>query len=352
MQETLYAHHDYWQRKPMTMPLIAFHIGDTLVSKRFKAATPLLVEHKPITPEMLVVEDFLLDYERMFAESLATGQNGLWVAEPFTGIPWMEAMLGCKVIGSPSSFMAERCMSTIEELEALYLDLNNPWLRKYLEFTEKLVKLSQGRFPVGQPIMRGPSDIVGTLIGQSDMILMMFDEPERLKAVFHKVAGIFKTVIQLQQKKIPPFLGGGAIGFYHLWTPEPSIWFQEDLTALFSPDLYTSFLKEPDRSICLGYKHTLVHLHPSSFFILDDLLGIEELKAIEINKDVEGPGIEEMLPIMKKIQAKKNLVVWGELDEKDLDTIFRNMPDRRMHLSILVPSAQDGKRLSVWCQTI
>ncbi len=338
-------HRDYWERRPMSMPLVSFRIGDTLVSRQFNAARHLLQDRLRITPEMIVVEDFLPDYEQMWRESQETGQNGIFTAEPFTGVPWMEAILGCDVLGSTSALLTEPCMSTVGQLQEIRVKSDDPWLGKYLEFTRKLVALSAGRFPVGQPIMRGPSDVVGALVGQSNMILLMADYPDQMRLVFQRVAEIFRLVIELQQRDVPAYCDGASIGFYHLWTPGKCIWFQEDLSALYSPDYYDRFLREVDESICRGYDWTLIHLHPSSFFILDQVFGIDGLKAIEINKDVGGPGVQQMLPIMARIQEKRNLVVWGELSLEDVDIIFDGLPDRRVALSILSPSVGNATAL-------
>jgi hypothetical protein len=193
--------------------------------------------------------------------------------------------------------------------------------------------------------MRGPSDVVGALVGQSNMILLMADYPDQMRLVFQKVAEIFRVIIELQQREVPAYCDGSSIGFYHLWAPGKCIWFQEDLSALCSPDYYSRFLREADYSICHGYDYSLVHLHPASFFILDQLFSIDELKAIEVNKDVGGPSVQQMLPTMARIREKRNLVVWGELSSEDVDIILDGLPDRRVALSILSASAESAAAL-------
>lgn len=46
---------------------------------------------------MINADDFLDDYNRMFEEISKAGQTGIWTAEPFVGISWMEAVMGNKV---------------------------------------------------------------------------------------------------------------------------------------------------------------------------------------------------------------------------------------------------------------
>jgi hypothetical protein len=126
------------------------------------------------------------------------------VAEPFTGIPWMEAILGCEIRAGDASFVSRHWMASLDELDRVRLDPQNPWFLKYLEFTEKLVRLSAGRFPVGMPIMRGPSDIVGAIMGQTEMVFALADESERMKEFFNRAAEAFLGVLTAQNALIPP----------------------------------------------------------------------------------------------------------------------------------------------------
>jgi hypothetical protein len=343
--DTIAAHRAFWNREACAKPLVSFRIGDTLVARHFAAARSLLTERTTITPGMIVVDDYIADYERMWGMARDIGQSGIWTGEPYTGMPWMEAMLGCVVHGSASALVTEPCVSTLEELQRVRLDPDNPWLRKYREMTARLVELSAGRFPVGQPIMRGPSDIVGALIGQTAMIYLLNDAPEEMAVVFQRIGGIFRDVIAAQQKLVPPYAGGYAFGFYHLWAPGRCMWFQEDLSALFSPQYYRRFLRAADDAICAGYDYTLMHLHPSSFFIVDDLLADEGLRAVQVNKDVGGPSVEDMLPTLRRIQERKNLVLWGEITRTDVALLMERLPERRMHLSIVSPTVDEARRI-------
>ena len=201
-------------------------------------------------------------------------------------------------------------------------------LEKYFEFIEKLNTLSAGRFPIGQPIMRGASDVVGALLGQMELVYALADEPEAIQEAFFKVMDALRSVIKSQWDATPDFHGGYSMGFYHVWCPDKCIWFQEDLSALLSPQIYKAFLREPDASVCNGYDYTAVHLHPASFFILDMYMQMEGLKAIQINKDVGGPSVKEMMPSFRKVLASKNLIIYGDLDEEEIDCILENFPEK------------------------
>lgn len=338
LEERLELHRGYWERRPQKHPLAAIRIApDFFFSTHFKAAKHLLVPGKEIAPDMLVVDDFLPDYEEMYRDSVRLGQDAFWTAEPFTGIPWFEAILGCKIVGETASFVSKPWLNSLDDVDKVILDPDSPWLAKYLEFTEKLVKLSDGRFPVGMPIFRGPSDAVGAVMGQTEMIMEMVDEPEGMQAFFLKIAAFSAEIIRRQKALTPDFHGGQALGFYHVFCPGKCTWYQEDLSALMSPALYAEFLRAPEELICAGYPYTAIHLHPASFFMLGELLANDWLAAIQVNKDVGGPSVAEMIPYLAKIMEKKNLILWGDFTLDELDILRDGLPCRGLFLHMVAP---------------
>ncbi|HEY5587181.1 MAG TPA: hypothetical protein VIK78_22190 [Ruminiclostridium sp.] len=345
IEDRILLHNAYWNREYLKFPIVSFRIGDYFFSSQFKAARSLLVNGKEIKPDMINVDSFLEDYERMYQEVTSTGQDAFWTAEPFTGIPWMEAIIGCEIYGTENSFISHPCAKSMQDLDKIKFDQENPWFKKYMEFVEKLHKLSEGRFPIGQPITRGSSDMLGAVIGQSQLVYAMFEEPEKMKEAFYKVTDVFLNVIRSQYNAISDFQGGYSMGFYHLWSPGKCIWFQEDLSAILSPSYYNDFLKGPNEKICEGYDYTSVHLHPASFFILDKLMKIERLKVIEVNKDVGGPKIKQMIPVFQRILSKKNLIIWGDLDHEDIDCIMYELPHKGVFLNIVSETVEKARDL-------
>jgi DNA-binding FadR family transcriptional regulator len=345
IEERLALHRAFWAREEQPRPLVSFRVGDFFFSRHFKAAHGLLAPDTSITPEMLDVAAFLPDYERMFQESEAIGQDGFWAGEPFTGIPWMEAILGAPIRAGRESFTSRPWLSSpAEALEKVSFDPGNPWLAKYLEFTAALVQQSRGRFPVGMPIMRGPSDMLGALLGQQEMVLaLMMEDPAVMRRLIERVARAFLSVIDAQRRLVPAFHGGTALGFYHVWAPGASIWWQDDLSAILSPKVYREFFLDSARLILAGHPHTAFHLHPASFFIIDELLSLEGLRVIEVNKDIGGPSVKEMLPVLSKIMQTRGLILWGDLTIEDLEVVKRSLPCRGLCLHVVAPTLAEAQ---------
>ena len=346
IHEKLRKHEQYWKREDTGRPLVSVTIAeDFFFSRHYQCARHLLEPGQRITPDMLDVPSFMADYERMYQESLLVEQDGFWVGTPYTGIPWMEAMLGCEIVAMEASFVSKPTGVTIETLEPIDLSLENEWAAKYLEFTRALVELSAGRFPVGMPIMRGPSDMLGSLLGQQDMVFALMLHPEKSRRALHNLTECFMKVIRAQEALCDDFHGGRSLGFYNVWAPGQCIWYQEDLSALLSPPLFKQMLRPCGEYICKDYDYTAIHVHPSSFFIVDELLEMEKLKVIEINKDIGGPSIAETIELFQKIVERKNIIIWGDLDEHDLESIQKNVPSRGVYLHLIAESVARANQL-------
>jgi hypothetical protein len=345
--ERIADHIKFWDRKKTSRPLASFYVGNEFFATHYKAAKALLIKGKKITPEMIDVDSFLEDYENHYNMSSMLNQGGFWAAEPFTSIPWMEAFWGCEIFGNENSIISHPFIKDAKDLDALNFSMDNPWVQKYFEFVKKLNTLSRGRFPVSQPVMRGQGDTAGALLGQSELVFAMYEEPEIIRRTLSRIVDSFLMINGEMHRLNAPFHGGSEIGLYHLWAPGKCVWYQDDISALLSPDLYKDFLLENEKRICAAYDYSMVHMHPASFFILDNMLRNEKLKVIQINKDNNGPTIEMMLPQFRTVlEHGKNLVIFGFLDEKEIKTIFDALPPEGIFFCLLDTKPENAQRIS------
>jgi hypothetical protein len=336
----------YWEGVKLKRPLVGFRIGGYLFSRYCSASEKLMVPGKEITPSMVNVDEFIEDYERISFEIESIGQDAFWTAEPYNGFPWLEAICGCKVYATGSSFISRHAHIKPEEYDSVVFNPDNAWYAKYMEFIEKLNKVFSGRFPMGQPILRGILDVFGALAGQEEMIYAIYDHPDEVKALLRRIVNIFLTLVENRQKLISPYYGGHSIGFYHFWCPGKCIWFQDDLTSLVSPDIYRNFIKKLHEEISAFYEYSMMHLHSSSFHLIDDILDNKSLKVVEINKDVGGLTVRQMVPFFRKVQQKgKKLIIWGDLNGEDIRIIKDELEMIGIYLNIVVPDIDAAKTL-------
>ncbi|PNV59410.1 hypothetical protein C0033_24000 [Clostridium sp. chh4-2] len=338
---------DFWQGNHQERPLMIARLGGVFFSRAFEALIPLLERRTEIRPEEIIVDDFLPDYERMYQELEKVNHDAFFVAEPCTGLPWMECIMGAKAYGENVSVVTKPVYSDLEDLKGLKLDKNNPWYQKYLEFSKKLTDLSQGRFAVGQPILRGVTDTIGALAGQVEMACGLIDEPELMQELFHAVTDAQRELIADQYAVTKACHGGYGIGFYHIWTPDRVMWYQEDLAALMSPDHYGEYLFDTSKCVIEGYPYSLVHLHSASFMHLEQMLQIADLKAVQINRDVVGLSVREMLPQCKMVldSGKRLVLGMGPIVKDDIDAIYDNLPHHGIAINMIAETADEVEEI-------
>jgi len=322
IEQRLQRHKDFWNRTNDS-PLIGYSLGNYFVSKRFTAVEKLLGLERNVTANDFNVGNFLLDYEMSYNQSVEDGVDVVFAASPFTGLPWMEAMVGCKIIPQESSFIASPIPGAKFNDEIKVID--NSWSDKYFEFMDFINKNCGGKYSSGQPILRGPGDVLAAIFGQKELIFNFYDFPDQAEKRLTELSNILLKFAKKGLEKTKDFYGGYSMGFYPIWCPGKAFWFQDDITALLSPEFYNEFFFNIHQRQSEFCEYTMIHLHPDSFYFIDKLLIIDSLKAVQINKDIGGQSVSAMLPVLRNIQSKKNLVLWGDFTNDEIKFLTGNL---------------------------
>ena len=344
LRQRLHRHRRFWNREPADRPLVGYRIQEDYIPARcMDYSANLLGSGREIRPEDLDVSACLSEYEALYERHESSGQDSFWTAEPLTGIPWMEAMMGGKVVAAKDSFVVEPGTGDPESDSFGILLDENPWFIKYMEFVTRLESLSQGRFAVGQPIMRGPLETLCALMTIPETVYAFVDRPDWIASRLSRLSDSFIRLIKTHQDAVGPFHGGYSFGFYHLWAPSRCIWVQEDATSFLSPAIYRDFQADNDRRVLASLPYNLFHLHPASFFILDELLTADGPKVIQVNRDVNGPSIEAMLPYLLRVLNTRRLLLWGEFSEPEVRQLLEALPARGFALQLFIRSPEQGR---------
>jgi len=335
--------------EPVDRPLFGIWVGSYIPFQLYKEAAKKLSfsEGLKITPENLYPQDFLADIDRLFWEHEQVGDDLLWAATPLIGFPWMEAIIGCPVYFSSGGFWTKPCIDHLEKIGEINFSLDNKWFQKILEFKEVFTEHSKGRYPVAtspSPI-RGPGDMMGAVLGQERLCLELYDNPERVKKLASIYTDIWIKVNKLQIEKTPQFRGGYVVAFYNIWTPDLCQYTQEDSLDYLSPRFFKEILLEQHIKIHNNFSSSLIHLHPNSVYCLNHLYKIDNLKIIEINKDLHGPSIFELIPVFKEVQKFKPLLVWGDLTLEEIRELLRVLSPKGLCICPVVKTVEEGKVL-------
>jgi hypothetical protein len=335
----------FWSREDVDRPLVGFSFKTWLPMDEY-AASRAWQSADYLTPDMVHPEEFLDDQERLLREGEIVDDDVFRGASPSQAVPWMQSMFNFKLRILPSSILGEDRAMSWEELEDIHLDHDHPWVRKYIEFAETLVRRSAGRFPVSHGTLHGPSDMVAGMRGHNRCILDLVDEPEKASQLLWRCGGIFREITESVWEHIPLFHGGYYDAQYQLWSPGSIIRMQEDATALYSPDLYRRFVQPIDRDLARSFACSFIHLHSTSMFILDAFLEVEEIRCFEVNYDVSGPSLEAMIPYYRMIQrAERPLLIRGSFTPDEARLLMDSLEPRGLYLYIMVSSIEEIETL-------
>lgn len=279
----------------------------------------LLGANRIVKSDDLNSDFFSDDYERAFEESLLEGADMLYAASPFTGFPWLEAMFGCSVTSRENSFIALPAAGADFTREIRISDYD--WINKYYKFIDLINRNGAERYPAGQPILRGPGDVLAAIFESKNFITFFYEYPEYAKQRLQEISNAFLGLVKESLERSSSFHSGYSMGFYPIWCPGKALWFQDDITALLSPDIYNEFFFDIHKKHANAFEYSMIHLHPDSFYAIERLLTIDFLKAIQINKDTGGPSVNEMLPVLRDVLAKKNLVLWGDFTDYEIEQL-------------------------------
>ena len=344
LSEKIDAYRSFWSRESVSRPIIGFDAGGFFPLSHFKSLGSL-GPGDLLTPQHIRPSDFLADYERLYEQSQRIDDDFIRGVSPLTAFPWMEAMLGCSAQLAEASIWAVERDAEWQELESISIADENPWLQKYLEFLRVLSDYAAGRFPVSQPILRGVTDIIGALRGHDQALVDGLESPERIRSLGARCAEALVSVLKRHFEIVQPFLDGYVVEQYCLWAPGQIARLQEDASSIYSPDMYVDLIQESDRLVASSFPLSMIHLHSSSLFIIDAFLEIEEIDVFQVNRDVGGVELREMLPALKKIlDSNRSLILRGPLTEDDLRLAKANLDPRGLLIQIVVDHEREASR--------
>lgn len=247
---------------------------------------------------------------------------------------WTEAIAGCPVLWRSGHVWAGAFLSLSEAGAWRQRAAESPWLARLLDIARLLVEQADGRYPVVQPLMRGPIDIAAGAVGDEDLCMLLVDQPEDCRHLVDQSTELFIAVSTAWRDAIPPFRGGYCI--YGIWAPGTVIRTQCDNAALLSPSVYADLLAPCDERICQHFDYPLIHTH--SCFIrmaAEPLLHVSGLAAIQVSLDYPGgPSVAELLETLQRINQCRPLVLTGPVTADELEVLRSELSPRGLSLQV------------------
>jgi hypothetical protein len=329
-----------YYRRENTVPLIGFFVGEYFPLRQYRAAATL--PQGLFTAADVDIAPYLADYERLYALQAACPGNMPYSATVFTGIPWMDAALGCPVV-------ADHDTGSCRSLPAVgphawpvipAFSPDNPWVDLCLRMTRALAAQAGGRCPLGTTLMRGICDVLGALLSLERLVFEMMDHPARMHALAAEVADYWIAFAQAQLEAMPLYQGGTG-SLYGLWAPGGVVTLQEDNAALLSPRLYETFINPHDAAIAAAFDSCIFHLHPARYIPYRPLLD-SPVSVVELHIDRGGPTARDLLPVYREIVAATPLMVWGDISEADMDVLLHEIGPEGVAIVPVVATVEEA----------
>ncbi len=346
--ELIARHEAFLERGPADRPLLGLWLGGYYPTEQFPLGSAAWTNGQPLAPrDVRLTDAFRADYERLYALHREADDDFFYVGSAYWGLPWMEAILGCPVFAGPETAWAKPCLASPPETARLNADLDgNPWFECLLAFTQDLIGLAAGRFPVCPPLLRGPGDLASALLGGAEFALGFMDCPAAMRALLEHCAALRLEVVRRLQALIPAWRGAFAAGGYpsKIWSRRRAAYNQEDCAALLSPALFREFLLPLDRRMARAAEIAFIHLHSACLYPADILLADDAYRVLEINLDHAGPALKTLLPGFRKIQAaNRPLLLWGRLGAEDWRRLKGELDPRGLSVQPIISGPDDRR---------
>lgn len=335
LQPLLERHEAFWRREG-SEPLkqVTVHVPLAVREGIPLADGGQVAEGAFIVPEQLDPGQF---YGQGEPVSAVFGDFIAGVAPPH--LCWTEAILGCPVQVVTGGPWAEPFAADWTRPDELHPDQR--WLQRLDDFVDLLVERAEGDYPVVQPLMRGPIDMMAAALGHEPMCVALLQQPAQADAFLARCADIFVETARRRLDHTPPF-AGGYLSSYGIWAPGNVVRTQVDNATMLSPAVYRQRVLPWDRRVIEAFDYSLIHLHSGCLHIVDDLLEVEALKAIQVSLDYPGgPLAIEILPRLHDILQRKPLIVTGPVSAAELEGLERLAPQGGLCLQLeLVEEAE------------
>lgn len=352
IKQKIERHQKFLEHKETDRPIIGFYIGGWESLDRYFKKPENLFEKGVIIANELTTDKFYNMY-KSYSKNIKYNDDFVHSLEPFQSIPWVEAACGCPIIFTGKNFWSQKIgfdksKAKIENIKIR----NNPWITKYAEFI-KFLAHEFPHYPIGQSILRGPLDVMCAMVGDSETIYNLYDEPDFIKKGLSIIADVFNEFIRIQYNYTPKYKDGHVIGQYYIWTPGTVCRIQEDAMALINPDHYIEYVFENDVKITSRTKYSFYHIHSSGMFLINEIVRNKNLNIIQVSKDEGNIKLSDFIVGLKAIQsAGMSVLVKGRFDENDIDILRKHLDKRALAIGFVIDSIKETDELKSYLDNL
>ena len=336
-------HVAFWEASEIDRPLIQVN-HDAYVDTELVAA---LMGEGELAPHSIDPEPLLAAYDRQALARELIGDDTIGVAEPLLGIPWLEAICGCRVLVADGKSLWPESPPDGAELEEIAFSADNPWFLKLLDVLQAVVDYVDGRYAVSLSHLRGPTDILVALLGTARFFGAFYEEPKRVSRLASQSAQVWLQVAQAEAEIVPPYRGGYAVRQFGLWAPERAIWLQDDTSSMMSLEHYEQFFLGPMRTMSV-FPYGTLHLHIPSLHLAEALAAVPNIRAVNLYFDSPKISLQQAMPTLQRLQARRvSLVLAKDVYEgftlSEYEELLEGLSPRGLSVHLKADSVAEGR---------
>jgi hypothetical protein len=345
MEEVLDRHRRFWECAETDRPLVIVTYDYMLLPQVTASAQPL----GEVTPEELEVGPTLEENDKVARVRDLIGDDGVAAGGVMVGMPWLEAMCGCRVLNADNNSLWREPLKDDPGTLDFSLSADNPWFRKLLEVERQVVEHAAGRYPVSICHKRGPADVLNALYGSDRFFLDCYDDPERIARQAQQVARMWVQVARAEREIIPRYLGGFAVLEYDLWAPEIVAYFQDDTSGMISLGQYRQLFVPAMRTMAF-LPYNALHLHIPSLHVVEELATLPNIRAVNCNCDSSSLTIDDALPTLRRVQERGKPIIIDAYAEEGFsldqyEHILEVLSPRGLSVHLKAGSVEEGREV-------
>lgn len=287
------------------------------------------------------IQDLAVETEKVYDARRGLIDDILPNVALILGIGDYSAFVDGDIVFSPDTSWSQPVLENLKDWESLK-DMEKPkWYGKFLDLTERALKIAQ---PAGIPYMRGffsPLDLAHALRG-GEIYMDFYDDPNTTHDFLDFCAD--KTIEFAEDIKnlVYKYLGDSKYG---TWFFDGYINMSEDIACMISADLYREFGSPHTQKVIDHFGRGLLHCHSRALYIVPELCRLKNVKNIWIASDPNQPRPIDLLKEL--INQASNVCL--SIDVDSFEDISKNIDvakEGNIAFCIPVSSVEEGNRIT------
>jgi hypothetical protein len=263
------------------------------------------------------------------------------------GIPWLEAVCGCRVMVAEGKSVWPEPPRDDDGIRDIAFSKDNAWFQKLLEVQRVLQRHAAERYAVSISHMRGPTDLLVALLGSDRFFLSLFDNPDRIECLARQAAEVWLEVVRAQTRIVSPFREGYGVRQFGLWAPERAVWLQDDTACMVSLKHYRRFFLQPMRSMSV-FPYGVLHLHIPALHLAEALADAPNVRAVNLYFDSPTVTLADAFPTLRRLQSRHLPLILAKTVEEgfswdEYGEIVSHLSSRGLAVQMQAASVEEGR---------